>query len=186
MTRAQAAQLFYGLLKNREVPITVTFSDVPADAWYKSAVETLASLGIVSGVGDGRFIPDRPITRAEFLVIAMRFTTPADGEAKTFSDVHEGDWFYDAVTDASRYGWVQGNLDGSFGPYQLVTRAQATVIVNRMLGRSADRTFIDAHPDLQAFQDVPPTHWAYYDICEAVNGHDYEKTGQQERWTALF
>lgn len=186
MTRAQAAQLFYGLLKDREVPITVTFSDVPADAWYKKAVETLASLGIVSGVGDGRFIPDRPITRAEFLVIAMRFTTPPDGEAKTFSDVHEGDWFYDAVTNASRYGWVQGNLDGSFGPYRLVTRAQATVIVNRMLGRSADRTFIDAHPDLQAFQDVPPTHWAYYDICEAVNGHDYEKNGQQERWTALI
>lgn len=186
MTRAQAAQLFYGLLKDREVPITVTFTDVPADAWYKNAVETLASLGIVSGVGDGRFIPDRPITRAEFLVIAMRFATPPDGEAKTFSDVHESDWFYEAVTDASRYGWVQGSADGSFGPYQLVTRAQATVIVNRMLGRSADRTFIDTHPDLQTFQDVPPTHWAYYDICEAVNGHDYEKTGQQERWTARF
>lgn len=186
MTRAQAAQLFYGLLKNREVPVTVTFTDVPADAWYKNAVETLASLGIVSGVGDGRFIPDRPITRAEFLVIAMRFATPPDGEAKTFSDVHESDWFYDAVTDASRYGWVQGSADGSFGPYQLVTRAQATVIVNRMLGRCADRTFIDAHPDLQTFQDVPRTHWAYYDICEAVNGHDYEKNGQQERWTALI
>lgn len=186
MTRAQAAQLFYGLLKNREVPITVTFSDVPADAWYKKAVETLASLGIVSGVGDGRFIPDRPITRAEFLVIAMRFAAPPDSEAKTFSDVHEGDWFYDAVTDASRYGWVQGSADGSFGPYRLVTRAQATVIVNRMLGRCADRTFIDAHPDLQAFQDVPPIHWAYYDICEAVNGHDYEKNRQQEHWTALI
>lgn len=186
MTRAQAAQLFYGLLKDREVPITVTFTDVPADAWYKNAVETLASLGIVSGVGDGRFIPDRPITRAEFLVIAMRFATPPDGEAKTFSDVHESDWFYEAVTDASRYGWVQGSADGSFGPYQLVTRAQATVIVNRMLGRSADRTFINTHPDLQTFQDVPPTHWAYYDICEAVNGHDYEKNGQQERWTARF
>ena len=186
MTRAQAAQLFYGLLKDWEVPITVTFTDVPADAWYKNAVETLASLGIVSGVGDGRFIPDRPITRAEFLVIAMRFATPPDGEAKTFSDVHESDWFYEAVTDASRYGWVQGSADGSFGPYQLVTRAQATVIVNRMLGRSADRTFIDTHPDLQTFQDVPPTHWAYYDICEAVNGHDYEKNGQQERWTARF
>lgn len=186
MTRAQAAQLFYGLLKDRAVPITVTFTDVPADAWYKNAVETLASLGIVSGVGDSRFIPDRPITRAEFLVIAMRFATPPDGEAKTFSDVHESDWFYEAVTDASRYGWVQGSADGSFGPYQLVTRAQATVIVNRMLGRSVDRTFINTHPDLQTFQDVPPTHWAYYDICEAVNGHDYEKTGQQERWTARF
>lgn len=119
-------------------------------------------------------------------MIAMRFAAPPDGEAKSFSDVHEGDWFYDAVTDASRYGWIRGSADGSFGPYHLVTRAQATAIVNRMLGRSADRTFIDTHHDLQSFQDVPPTHWAYYDICEAVNGHDYEKNGPQERWTALI
>lgn len=186
ITRAQAAQLFYGLLKNREVPITVTFSDVPEYAWYARAVDTLASLGIVSGVEDGRFVPDRPITRAEFLVIAMRFTAPADGEAKTFSDVHESDWFYDAVTDASRYGWIQGSADGSFGPHRLVTRAQAAVIVNRMLGRCADRTFIAGHHNLRIFQDVPPAHWAYYDICEAVNGHDYEKAGQAEQWTALF
>lgn len=186
ITRAQTAQLFYGLLNDREIPITAAFSDVRENAWYADAVGTLASLGIVSGVGDSRFIPDRPITRAEFLVIAMRFTTPAEGEAKTFSDVHENDWFYEAVTDASRYGWIQGNADGSFGPNQLVTRAQAAVIVNRMLGRSADRAFIAQHQDLRTFQDVPPTHWAYYDICEAVNGHDYEKAPHGESWTALF
>lgn len=186
MTRAQAAQLFYALLKDQEIPITVTFSDVPEDAWYARAVQSLASLGIVSGLGDGRFLPNRPITRAEFLVIAMRFTKPAEGDAKVFSDVQESDWFYEAVTDASRYGWIQGNADGSFGPHQLVTRAQAAVIVNRMLGRCADRAFIAEHQDLQTFQDVPPIHWAYYDICEATNGHNYERSGGTERWTALF
>ena len=55
------------------MPITVSFSDVAPDAWYAEAVNTLGSLGIVAGIGNGQFAPDRAITRAEFTVIAMRF-----------------------------------------------------------------------------------------------------------------
>lgn len=73
MTRAEAAQMFYNLLLDKNVPVTVSFHDVPADAWYAPAVNTLASLGIITGVGDNRYEPDRAITRAEFTVIAMRF-----------------------------------------------------------------------------------------------------------------
>lgn len=186
LTRAQAAQLFYSLLRDRAVPTTVTFSDVPADAWYADAVSALASLGIVSGIGDGRFVPDRPITRAEFLSIAVRFAKPAAGTTEPFSDVHEHDWFYGAVTTAFTYGWIQGNADGTFSPGQLVTRAQAAVIVNRMLGRRADQAFLSSHEELQTFRDVPPSHWAYFDICEAVNSHTYSKTGQAEHWEALL
>ncbi len=43
MTRAEVAQMFYALLNDQNVPATVSFSDVPADAWYADAVETLAS-----------------------------------------------------------------------------------------------------------------------------------------------
>ena len=34
MTRAQVAQMFYRLLLEKDVSVTVQFSDVPADAWY--------------------------------------------------------------------------------------------------------------------------------------------------------
>ena len=34
MTRAEVAQMFYNLLQDKNVPITVTFDDVPADAWF--------------------------------------------------------------------------------------------------------------------------------------------------------
>ena len=90
------------------------------------------------------------------------------------------------MTTAFAYGWTQGNADGTFSPGQLVTRAQAAVIVNRMLGRRADQAFLSSHADLQTFRDVPPSHWAYSDICEAVNSHTYRKTGQGEHWDALF
>ena len=59
MTRAEAAQMFYNLLVDKEVKITTTFEDVPENAWYATPVNTLASLGIISGVGDNRFEPDR-------------------------------------------------------------------------------------------------------------------------------
>lgn len=47
------------------------------------------------GVGDGRFAPDRAITRAEFTVIAMRFADLDTSGENIFTDVNAGDWFYD-------------------------------------------------------------------------------------------
>ena len=64
LTRAEAAALMYGLLKE---PITVPsgrFSDVTED-WYAQAVNALASLQILSGGEDGRYRPDAPMTRGE-------------------------------------------------------------------------------------------------------------------------
>ena len=59
MTRAEVAQMFYNLLLDQDVAVTETFEDIPADAWYAKAVNTLASLGVVSGIGNGNFEPER-------------------------------------------------------------------------------------------------------------------------------
>ena len=79
MTRAEAAQMFYTLLRDKEVPITAAFQDVEGEAWYAKAVHTIASLGMVKGYPDGTFRPDQPITRAEFTAIAMNFAQQAGG-----------------------------------------------------------------------------------------------------------
>ena len=186
MTRAEAAQMFYNLLLNQEVSGAVSFTDVAADAWYAKAVHTLASLGILQGVGDGRFAPDRAITRAEFTVIAMRFADLDTSGENIFTDVNAGDWFYDQVVGSIRYGWINGYEDGTFRPNNTITRAEVTTIVNRMLGRAADKDYVDSHKDqLRQFPDVAQTNWAYYNIVEATNAHDYEKSGGTEDWTGL-
>lgn len=77
MTRAQAAQMFFNLLKEKNVPITVNFVDVPEDAWYAQAVNTLASLGIINGKAAGKFDPNAPITRAQFVAIPCCLTVSA-------------------------------------------------------------------------------------------------------------
>ena len=186
MTRAQAAQMFYNLLLDQDVPITVSFTDVAADAWYAKAVNTLASLGIVDGIGGNHYAPERAITRAEFTVIAMRFAHLDTSGENIFSDVTADAWYYDYVVGSIQYGWINGYEDGTFRPNNTITRSEVTAIVNRMLGRSADKVFVDHHADeLTQFSDVPGSYWAYYEIMEAANAHDYVKDNGVEDWTRL-
>ena len=172
MTRAQVARMFYNLLLEKDVPVTVSFTDVPADAWYAEAVNTLASLGVIKGIGDDQFAPNRTITRAEFTVIAMRFANVSADVTNPFTDIATNDWYYTAVTSAVSYGWITGYSDGSFRPQATITRAEVVTIVNRMLNRTADRNFVDSNATAQ-FDDVPNTYWAYYNIMEATIAHDH-------------
>ena len=186
MTRAEVAQMFYNLLNDKDVAITVSFSDVASDAWYAEAVNTLASLGMITGVGDNKYEPDRSITRAEFTAIAMRFADLATGGENVFSDVAEDAWYHDYVVGSIQYGWITGYPDGTFRPENTITRAEVTTIVNRMLGRSADRTFIAEHADeLRSFSDVANSHWSYYAVMEATNAHDFTKDNGVETWNGL-
>lgn len=183
MTRAEVAQMFYNLLLEQEVPVTVRFDDVPDTAWYSKAVNTLGSLGIVAGIGDGQYAPERPITRAEFTVIAMRFAKLPEGGTNIFSDVVENTWYYDYVIGSIQYGWITGYPDGTFRPENTITRAEVTTIVNRMLDRRADESFVNSHGDkLNSFFDVSKSYWAYYQIMEAANAHHCTKNGLEEIW----
>ena len=186
MTRAEAAQMFYNLLLDKDIAVTVSFSDVPADAWYAGAVNALASIEVIAGVGNSRFDPMRPLTRAEFTVMAMRFAKlDTDGE-NIFSDITEDDWFFDYIVGSVKYGWISGYTDGTFRPNEAITRAEVTVIVNRMLGRAADEDYVDDHADsMHPFSDLTDSSWAYYQIMEATNAHDYTKSNGAETWTKL-
>ena len=185
MTRAEVAQMFYALLLDKDVKITKTFTDVPADAWYADAVNTLASLGMLGGYPDGTFQPDRTITRAEFAVVALAFTDGGSGDSCSFTDVNRNDWFYQYAAQASTYGWIGSYPDGSFRPNNKITRAEVSVIVNNMLGRDADKRFIDRNGDEQvSFTDLTDGHWAYYAIMEATDTHTYTRDGSTEVWKA--
>lgn len=185
VTRAQVAQIFYRLLKDNNVKITVNFTDVPDDAWYATAVNTLGSLGIIKGTSEGKFDPNRAITRAEFCAIATRFAKVASTVKNPFADINEQDWYYTAVTTAASYDWVNGMSDGNFHPHDVISRAQAATIINRMLGAAADRSYVDSHVT-NPYTDVSTTHWAYCQIIEAsiAHDHDYDKEGV-EIWTGL-
>ena len=186
MTRAEVAQMFYALLLDKNVTITKTFSDVEDDAWYAKAVNTMASLGMLEGYPDSTFRPDAPITRAEFAAIALAFAYDPASASCSYTDVSTSAWYYTYVAQATTYGWIGGYPDGSFRPNNSITRAEVAVIVNNMLGRDADESYIDRNADeLVSFVDLSKTHWAYYTIMEATNSHDYTSASSGETWTRV-
>ena len=195
MRRSEAATIFARLLSQRlgeriTAPTTATFPDVPADAWYAGYVSYLTRYGVAVGYTDGLFHGDEPISRAEFTAMAVRFFDAyGDGDQEImedyqdFWDVSPGHWAAGYIEDAARHGWVVGYGDGTFQPEDEISRAEVVTIVNRLLGREADRDYIASGPrGLVRFPDVSTSHWAYYDILEASNRHEADVSADPEVW----
>ena len=122
------------------------------------------------------------ITITAVLAASMAMSVTAFGAP---TDI-QGHWAQNTINKWVDKGDISGYPDGTFRPNNTITRAEVTTIVNRMLGRAADKDYVDSHKDqLRQFPDVAQTNWAYYNIVEATNAHDYEKSGGTEDWTGL-
>ncbi len=111
------------------------FSDVPAGYWAAPAIATMASRGVLRGVGGGRFDPNGLLTRAQFATMLARLAKlPAGEVGPRFTDVTPADWFYRGVESATGQGWMAGVGAGRFAPDATVQRDMAAVAVINDLG----------------------------------------------------
>jgi hypothetical protein len=83
----------------------------------------------------------------------------------SFSDVHPGDYFYEAVIYLACHGAISGYSDGTFRPYNNTTRAQLCKIIVLAEGWPID-TSGGPH-----FSDVPPAN-PFYDYIETAYNHE--------------
>lgn len=118
-----------------------TFSDVDADAEYANAIAIGKGLGILQGLGDGTFNPEGEITRQELMAITARgmrkkksMVEGTSEDLAGFSDASVvADWAVLDVASMVRLGVVRGNADGTVNPLGNTTRAEAAVIMNRVM-----------------------------------------------------
>ena len=64
------------------------FTDVPKDSWYAPSVNAMASLGLVSGVGGGRFAPNATMTQEEFITVLGRLVEFLNLDARAYLGEH--------------------------------------------------------------------------------------------------
>lgn len=162
-------------------------SSVDLYAVWKDA-ETESHSAYISSYPDGTFKPNAPITRAEFVTMAMNFANAGKGTACSFPDVPQNMWYYGAIAGATQNGWISGYPDGTFGPDRYITRAEVTSVINRMENRAPDMSFMMEHlKELRTFSDLSFGHWAYGSMMEAANGHDYTRSDQNsyESWVDI-
>jgi len=182
ITRAEAAMVFYRLLKDHPEAAGGRFSDVPDGEWYAEAVNCLAELGIIDGYPDGSFKPDATMTRAEFATLASRFDELGAVDADIFEDVPPTHWAVAYINSAYAKGWINGYPDGTFKPEGLITRGEVVTLVNAMLSRKIDADALSAVEC--PFPDIGAGHWAYAEIIEASAPHEYERDEDgNEIWT---
>ena len=164
LTRAEAAEMTASLFADRRAPETeAAYSDADESAWYYDAAASLSEKGIMSGYDDGSFRPEESISRAEFACILSKFIyggeTGFEGE---YIDLNKEDWFYEGMAKMIANGLIAGYENNMICPDKPVTRAEAVVIMNRLLGKNYSDGMTNPFSDTVG-------HWAFEEITAAVN-----------------
>jgi hypothetical protein len=192
ISRAEVATMFFRVLteesRSKYWSQASPFYDVSDDDWYNNAIATLANAGVVSGVPGNLFLPDEPITRAQFVSMAAHFFDPdVTVETAPFTDI-QGHWAELEISIAYANDLVEGYPDGTFRPDQVITRAEAMTIMNRLLNRDPHEEHL--LEDMITWPDNMDTStWYYEEVQEATNSHDYNRlteNGTTEVWTGLL
>ncbi|SDM61997.1 glycosyl hydrolase [Paenibacillus jilunlii] len=141
ITRAEFTMLITRALGFTTPSRAVKFSDVPVTKWYAEAIGAAGESGLITGFSDGTFRPDALITREQMAVLIVRAAAIAGQNAAAAHDVlgqfHDSssisNWAADSVNEALAAGLVQGLADDQFAAKVWVDRAQAAVVIKRLL-----------------------------------------------------
>ena len=146
-TRAQLVTMLYrlegqpALGDNLDYP----FSDVAADSWYGSAVYWAREHGIVTGVSDTTFAPDKVLTREQMAAILYRYAqykgydVTASADLSGYTDAGEIlTYAQPAMAWANGAGLITGVSDTTLQPRGNSTRAQVATILMRFCQKVAE------------------------------------------------
>lgn len=135
-------------IRERVRPLSVRFPDVPDDSPHRQAILDLAAAGVTSGCQPNAFCPDASLTRAQaasFVVQALELD-PIPGSR--FPDVPADATHASAINVLAEQGWLVGYPDGTFRPWQPLTRGQLATVLARALGEELTRPAVSPYPDV--------------------------------------
>lgn len=140
VTRAEFITMLVRSLNLSATGTPATFSDVKQGAWYSDAIAAGVKAGLIKGSGSGKFEPGREVTREEMAIMIYAAIKdqlqPIDTTSALagFGDKSKiASYAQEAVGQLTKLGIVNGVAGEKFAPKSDATRAQAAVIIYRML-----------------------------------------------------
>ncbi len=119
---------------------TNSFTDVKADSPFRPYIEWAYSKGIIQGIGNGQFAPDRAITREEIAIIfanyarATGYKLPVTRTTAAFADASSiGSTYKDSVTAMQQAGIIMGETNNKFNPKYNATRVEVSAMLHRYI-----------------------------------------------------
>jgi len=150
---------------------TSSFSDVAAGRYYLPYIEWAYEKGIVQGVGNHIFAPERAVTREEIALIlqnyaqATGFTLPVIREAVTFADSSDiGSSYRDAVKAMQQAGIMMGEQNNNFNPKASATRAEVSSMLYCYVKLTINPAFA------QGWAKNDDGQWFYYKDSKPLTG----------------
>lgn len=158
-----------------------SFYDVPDDFWAAPYIESLASRNIVSGYGDGYFLPENNVLRCEYAKMLVNAAGIPLSSVRTspYADVDINSWEFPYINSVSKYmNGYQSSTPGDeriyFKPYDYATREDVTVALMKALGYTYSQ-LVEKYGDTEYL--LSDTFYDYWDIpkqdrpfiAEAVN-----------------
>lgn len=141
MNRAMFVTTLYRMAGEPLVEEKAEFTDVKENEYYTNAVSWAVEVGVTNGMGNGLFMPGKPINRQEMTTMLYRYAVAegrdvTDGaELADFEDAAQvSDWAEEAMVWAIGEGIIEGYPGAYLKPAVNATRAQAATILCRYLG----------------------------------------------------
>ena len=138
----------------REAETARRYTDFPKEQWARDAVSTVTALGLMQGVGAGRFDPEGQLTLAQVLALAARLHSRTHGTDGEFDESYGSHW-YDVYR---RYCIRQGLItSGAFRDLtQPASRAQTALV----LAHALDPKDLPSIRRQERIPDVAPEDYA--------------------------
>lgn len=136
ITRAEFTKILNSALGYQE-QAAINFSDVKKGDWFYGEIAQAVKAGYIKGYADGTVKPNDPISRQEAAVIISRIMWLKGNAAQTqgFTDGSRiPSWSKGAVGAVAGAAYMGGYPDKSFQPVKPISRAEALVTLNRVVG----------------------------------------------------
>lgn len=168
------------------------FPDVSPEDWYALPVTALAKEGVIGGREDGKFHPNDPITRAEFLrllsaISGREAVTEAQLIAK-FKDVKLTSWYAPSVSWGVQEKLIGGMTETTFAPESPINRQQIALILYRfnknIMGRRlplGDSTLFSDSGNLSAWAKKEALALGEAGLISGYKDHSFRPAAQATR-----
>ncbi|WP_171644190.1 S-layer homology domain-containing protein [Paenibacillus phytorum] len=141
ITRAEFAALLVRSLALTSNAEAASFNDVHATDWFAGSIGAAVKAKLISGYEDGSFKPNAPITREQMAVMVAKALSAAGKTIESqvellnkFNDNFKiSDWAISSVSQSVKAGIISGMTDTTFVPSANASRAQAVVMLKRLL-----------------------------------------------------
>lgn len=140
MTRGMVVTVLHRLDEATAASNSSDFTDVESGVYYYDAVNWAAENGIVLGMGDDTYEPNRTVTREQLVTIIYRYlqykgyNMDYTEKLDDFIDVEDvSNYAFDAMCFMVENGIIIGRTENEIYPKDFIKRAEVSVIIMRII-----------------------------------------------------